>query len=76
MTSANWRAYRACKICKAVTGKPCKSRSGMIVNGQTDGCETELPEPHVTRPLRSTRGYSALSIAIAAERARRTCAGG
>jgi hypothetical protein len=52
MTTA-WGQYRACPVCRTGWGRPCKSRSGRIVDGQPDGCETTLDEPHRARLLRT-----------------------
>lgn len=47
--------YRKCKICGALLGAACRSRSGRIVNGRPDGIATELPTPHIARKRRAPR---------------------
>lgn len=51
--TVNWLAYRRCRICQAVTGRPCTSHSRHIVEGQPDGIRTELNQPHKARRRRS-----------------------
>lgn len=51
----DWLAYRRCRICQAVTGRPCTSHSREIIDGQPDGVRTDLDRPHKGRRLRVRR---------------------
>lgn len=51
----DWGVYRACPICKAPIGEPCRSLSGTIVNGRPDGTITALETAHIARARRTGR---------------------
>lgn len=50
--AVDWMAWRKCRVCNAVCGTPCTSRSGRIVGGRPDGAVRELEQPHTARRMR------------------------
>lgn len=52
--------YLLCPICRVPAGAECRSRSGVITEGQPDGTITPLDRPHIAR-RRSARPAASLA---------------
>jgi len=54
--SVDWSKWRACPVCRAELGNPCRALSGRVEGGRPDGVATALPMPHAKRqPTRGRR---------------------